>query len=194
MLFRSECVRQRISPVTDAILDRLTGPRITEEQAKSAGMPAFEQEADAIMSTASTHHAQTIVRSAVLVVIALIGWAAVAKVDEVTKGEAKVVPSKQLQVIQSLDGGVVTDIKVQEGDVVEPGQLLLKIDETRATSGVRESAATAFGLQAKIARLKALAEGQAFNPPKARDGNAEEQRIVDEERQLYDSQIGRAHV
>jgi adhesin transport system membrane fusion protein len=119
--------------------------------------------------------------------VVLIGWAALANVDEVTKGDAKVIPSRQLQVIQSLDGGVVSEILVKEGEVVEAGQLLLKVDETRATSGVRESAAQAFALQTKLARLKALAEGHAFKPPTPKADNAEEKRIVDEERQLYDA-------
>src|SRR3990167_1400535 len=182
-----ERVRGVLAPVTDPLLDRLAGPRIDEAQAREAGMPAFEHEADAVMSRAQTHRAQTVVRSAVAVAVVLVVWAALAEVDEVAKGDAKVIPSRQLQVIQSLDGGVVSEIKVQEGQVVEAGQLLLRIDETRATSGVRESAAQAFALQAKQARLKALAEGDVFRPPTPRDGDAEEQRIVDEERQLYDA-------
>ena len=150
-------------------------------------MRSFEQDADAVMSTVGTQRAQKLVRSALLVVVLLIVWASLAKVDEVTKGEAKVIPSKQLQVIQSLDGGVVSEILVKEGQVVEAGQLLLKIDETRATSGVRESAAQVFSLRVKLARLKALSGGTAFSPPVPRDGDLEEARIVEEERQLYDS-------
>ena len=75
--------------------------------------------------------------------------------------------------------------RLLEIKMVERDQLLLKIDETRATSGVRENAATAFALRAKVARLKALAEGVPFAPPSPRDGDAEERRIVDEERNLY---------
>ena len=71
----------------------------------------------------------------------------------------KVIPSRQLQLVQSLDGGVVSEILVKEGEVVEKDQLLLKIDETRATSGVRESAAQGFALRARQARLRAIAEG-----------------------------------
>jgi adhesin transport system membrane fusion protein len=180
-----ERLRARIAPLTDPLLDRLAGPRVSAATAAEAGMRSFEMEADAVMSTAHTHRAQTLVRTAVLVVAVLLIWASLAKIDEVTKGDAKVIPSRQLQVIQSLDGGVVSEILVKEGQVVEAGQLLLKIDETRATSGVRESAAQAFALKAKLARLKALAEGHAFNPPQP--GNAEEQRVIDEERQLYDA-------
>jgi len=182
-----EAIRRSIAPATDAVLDRITGPRVTPQAAAAAGMRSFEQDADAVMSTVGTQRAQKLVRSALLVVVLLIVWASLAKVDEVTKGEAKVIPSKQLQVIQSLDGGVVSEILVKEGQVVEAGQLLLKIDETRATSGVRESAAQVFSLRVKLARLKALSGGTAFSPPVPRDGDLEEARIVEEERQLYDS-------
>jgi membrane fusion protein, adhesin transport system len=182
-----ERLRVRLAPWTDRLLDRLGGERVTPDAASQAGMHPFEIEADAVMSRSATFRAQTLVRSALLVTVLLIVWAALAEIDEVTKGEAKVIPSRQLQVVQSLDGGVVSQILVKEGDVVEAGQLLLKIDETRATSGVRESAAQVFALQVKQARLKALAEGTTFNPPEAAVDDAEAQRIVDEERQLYDA-------
>jgi adhesin transport system membrane fusion protein len=181
-----ERIRLLLAPVTDKLLDKLTGARVTTAGAEAAGMRRFELDADAVMSTAQTYRAQTLVRSAVVVIVLLLIWASLAQIDEVTKGEAKVISSKQLQVIQSLDGGVVSDILVQEGQVVEAGQLLLKIDETRATSGVRESAAQVFALQVKQARLKALAEGLPFKTP-APGEDDEERRIVDEERQLYDA-------
>ncbi|MDQ5925231.1 MAG: rane fusion protein adhesin transport system, partial [Pseudomonadota bacterium] len=182
-----ERMRRWLAPWTDRLLDRLGGARISQETASQAGMHAFEVEADAVMSRSATFRAQTLVRSAVLVAVVLIAWAALAEIDEVAKGEAKVIPSRQLQVVQSLDGGVVSQILVKEGDVVEAGQLLLKIDETRATSGVRESAAQVFALQVKQARLKALAEGTSFTPPEAAVNDDEAQRIVDEERQLYEA-------
>ncbi|HEX5373253.1 MAG TPA: HlyD family type I secretion periplasmic adaptor subunit [Aquabacterium sp.] len=180
-----EAIRKALAPLTDRALDALTGPRATAATAKEAGMHGFEVEADAVMSTEATFRAQTLVRTALLLVVGLIVWASFAQVDEVTKGEAKVVPSKQLQVIQALDGGVVSEILVQEGQVVEAGQLLLKIDETRATSGVRESAAQTFSLKVKLARLKALAEGTTFVPPEPE--KPEEQNVINEEQQLYDS-------
>lgn len=182
-----ESLRRGLAPVSDRLLDKLAGPRVDPQAAAQAGMRGFEQDAEAIMSTASTHRAQTLVRSAVVVTVVLLVWSSLAQIDEVTKGEAKVIPSRQLQVIQSLDGGVVSEILVKEGQVVDAGQLLLKIDETRATSGVRESAAQAFSLRVKAARLKALAEGADFTPPAGQEGNDEEARILDEERQLYDA-------
>lgn len=173
-----EHIRQRTEPLTRRLLGDTA-----KDKAEPSGLRTFEQEADVLMSREQTARAQRIVRAALFMVVLLIGWAAIAQVDEVTKGDGRVVPSRQLQVVQSLDGGVVSEILVQEGQEVEAGQLLLRIDETRATSGVRESAAQAFALRVKQARLKALAEGLDFSPPTGRD--AEEQRIVEEERNLY---------
>ncbi len=155
--------------------------------ASTAGLDTFERDAAEVMSRSGTRHAQHIVRAFGIVVLVLLIWAAFARVQEVTRGEGRVVPSRQLQIVQSLDGGVVDDILVREGQQVEAGQLLLSIDKTRATSGVRESAAQGFALQARVARLRALAEGNAFRPPKP--GGAEEQHILDDERRLYEAKI-----
>jgi len=74
-----------------------------------------------------------------LTVVALLVWAALAKIDEVTRGEGKVIPSRQIQVVQSQDGGVVTELLVREGDIVEAGQLLVRLDQTRSGSSLREN-------------------------------------------------------
>jgi adhesin transport system membrane fusion protein len=173
--------------VLQAIGRRLLGSGT--EPAADAGFRSFELEAAEVMSRSRTQRAQTIVRTAVIVTLLLIAWAALAHVDEVTRGDAKVIPSRQLQLVQSFDGGVVSEILVREGQVVERDQLLLKIDETRATSGVRESAAQGFALRARQARLRALAENAKFLPPATSRGNAEETRIVEEERRLYDARL-----
>lgn len=172
-----ERVRLLLTPLTN----RLFGP-VSPELTPGMAADGFE----ALLARQRTRRAQTIVRTAVVVVLLLIVWAALARVDEVTRGDGKVIPSKQLQVIQSLDGGVVSEILVQEGQVVEAGQLLLRIDETRATSGVRESAAQSFSLLARQARLRALAEGSPFTPPPP-STDPEERRIIEEERRLYES-------
>jgi adhesin transport system membrane fusion protein len=148
---------------------------------------SFEIEAEELLSRPRMRRARAIVHTALLVVALLLVWAALAHVDEVTRGDGKVIPSRQLQVLQSLDGGVVTEILVKEGQVVEAGQMLLKLEETRATSGMRESAAQGFALRARVARLRAIAEGAAFQPPAVHGNDAEERRIVEEERRLYES-------
>ena len=176
---------ERLRVALDPLTRRLLGPTLSEAEARRAGFTGFEAEADAVMSAQRTQRAQLIVRGALLVSVALIVWAALAHVDEVTRGEGKVIPSRQLQLVQSFDGGVVSEILVKEGQVVERDQLLLKIDETRATSGVRESAAQGFALRAREARLRALAEASAFAPPKA--AGDDERRILEEERRLYET-------
>ena len=178
-----ERARVALAPLTNKVL----GPTISDSDATAAGMKSFEREADALISRQSTRGAQKIVRAAAIAVAALLAWAALAPVDEVTRGDARVIPSRQLQVVQSLDGGVVVEILVREGQLVEAGQLLLRVDETRAGAGVRESASQGFSLRARAARLRALAEGSVFVAPKGRD--PDEERVAVDERRLYESRV-----
>ncbi len=100
-----------------------------------------------------------------LAIGSLIAWASLAEIDEMVKGEGKVVPSQQVQVVQSLDGGIVKEILVRPGQHVEPGQVLLRIDPTRYSSSLGENRAEALALAAKAARLEALASGKPFVAP-----------------------------
>jgi adhesin transport system membrane fusion protein len=113
----------------------------------------------------------------------LLVWAWFAKVDEVTRGEGRVIPSKQVQIIQSLDGGIVSEILVAEGQAVVVGTPLIRIDETRAASSLRENQTQFLALLAKQSRLKALADGTAFNPPK--EVKTEAPQTYDQEYALY---------
>ena len=175
-----EGVRKLLAPITR----RCFAPLPSE--AAASHERGFQFEAESVLASQRSSRARKIVYAALAVLVALLVWAALAKVDELTRGDGKVISSRQLQVIQSLDGGVVSEILVQEGQVVEAGQLLLRIDETRATSGVRENVAQSFSLVARERRLRALAEGSVFQlPPPGSD--AEQRRIVEEERRLYES-------
>ncbi len=127
--------------------------------------------------------ARVLLRLAGAVVVIFILWAALAEVDEVTKGEGKVIPSRQLQVLQSLDGGIVSEISVKEGQIVEANQALLKIDSTRFESSLRENRSQYFSLLAKAARLRALTEGSDFVVPS--EFGPEDMLLLDEERRLY---------
>ena len=96
--------------------------------------------------------------------VLLLLWASFAPIDEVTKGQGKVVPSRQLQVVQAVDGGVVEGLFVKEGQKVKKGQLLVRIDPTRFVANLREGSAKAFALQAKVERLTALVDGAPYEP------------------------------
>ncbi|GAB2565117.1 HlyD family type I secretion periplasmic adaptor subunit [Dyella jejuensis] len=99
----------------------------------------------------------------VIAVVLVIGmtWAHFARVEEVTRAEGKVVSQSREQDIQSLDGGILADMRVHEGEQVSKGQLLLKIDPTRAQVGYREVLSKVIGLKGTVARLKA----EAYDTP-----------------------------
>ena len=94
-----------------------------------------------------------------------IAWAAYATLGETTVGEGKVIPSSQVQVVQNLEGGIVSDIKVRIGDVVRKNQVLMLIDDTRYASSFQENKVKNDALTAKIARLSAEVGGRNFELP-----------------------------
>ena len=124
-----------------------------------------------------------------LIVIALVAWAYYAKVDEVTRGEARVIPAQQVQIIQSQDGGLVKEIHIKEGDVVEKDQLLISLDQTRTGSQLRESRAELLALLVKAERLTAVANGTLFTPSEKLSKQVP--TIVQQEQQLFTSNMSR---
>lgn len=123
--------------------------------------------------------------SLVLLVAALfVGyrWADYAVLDEVTRGEGKVIPSSREQVIQSLEGGILAELLVREGDVVEQGQILLRIDDTRSGASLREGEIKTQVLAVEIARLQAEATGTNPVFPEGADP-----ALVERERKLFQS-------
>nr|WP_052281884.1 HlyD family type I secretion periplasmic adaptor subunit [Kluyvera genomosp. 1] len=87
--------------------------------------------------------------------IIMIAWASLAEIDEVTRGDGKAIPSSRLQKIQNLEGGIVAEVFVHEGEVVKAGAPLLRLDDTRFRSNAGESEADRFALEARIQRLTA---------------------------------------
>lgn len=92
-------------------------------------------------------------------IVVFIVWAAFAKVDEVAVGSARVTPSTKSQLVQSLEGGIIEEIFVREGDLVQAGEKLATLDRVRFMATVGESLARARSLEAAAARLKAEIEG-----------------------------------
>ncbi|MCK0511786.1 HlyD family type I secretion periplasmic adaptor subunit [Aromatoleum buckelii] len=131
--------------------------------------------------------ARMLLRVVASVIVLLLLWAGFAQVDEVTRGEAKVVPSSQVQIIQTVDGGVVEQMPVREGQIVNAGELLLRIDPTRFVSSLAENRSQFFALQAKAARLEALTNGTALTLPD--EVLREVPEIAAHERLLYASSV-----
>ena len=88
----------------------------------------------------------------------LIIWACFAPIDEVTRGEGKAIPSSKVQKIQNLEGGIVAEIFAKEGAIVEVGEPLLRLDETRFASNVGETEADRLAMALRVERLSAEIE------------------------------------
>ncbi|WP_153132888.1 HlyD family type I secretion periplasmic adaptor subunit [Dechloromonas hortensis] len=173
-----EGVAQKSAPHVEKVLGRLPNKEEIE-------VVDFATDADLAMLRQEPLRARVLLRSIGIVFAVFVLWAAVAQLDEVTRGEGKVIPSKQVQVLQSIDGGLVSEILVREGEVVQANQLLVKIDETRFVSSVKENRAQYLGLVARAARLKAMSDAKPFVPPP--DVLKEAPEIVEQERLLYEA-------
>jgi len=112
-------------------------------------------------------------------------WAWFAVLDEVTTGEGKAIPSSKIQVIQNLEGGIVTEIFVREGQVVNKGDTLLRLDDTRFKSNKGESEADRYALTAQVERLSAEAEGRPFQVSEEVLNKAPQ--VAEDELSLYQS-------
>ena len=86
-------------------------------------------------------------------------WAYSYRIDEVVSASGEVIASSRVQVIQSVDGGVLSDLRVREGDRVKPGQVLARLDQTRVGATMGEVDARLFALRAKANRLRAEVSG-----------------------------------
>lgn len=110
-------------------------------------------------------------------------WAFFANIDEVTVGEGKVIPSSQVQVIQNMEGGIISSIPVKVGDMVKKGDIIVRLDETRFSSSLGETKAKRDALLAKVARLSAEAAGRPLQlPAELVKSNPQ---VADDERQLF---------
>ena len=118
-------------------------------------------------------------------ILSALFWAYHAQLEEVTSGEGKAIPSSKIQVIQNLEGGIVSEIFVREGQVVEQGAVLLRLDDTRFLSRRGETEADRQALLAKAERLSAEAEGRPLNIPA--DILREAPQLAEDERALYQS-------
>lgn len=118
-------------------------------------------------------------------IIWLITWAYFAEIDALTRGQGKIIPSNKMQIIQNLEGGIVSEILVQEGAQVKKGDILVKIDDTNFASMYVESQLRYNELQAKAIRLLAESSGNAFAVTKEIKESSPE--LIKHEQSLYRS-------
>ncbi|WP_210204762.1 HlyD family type I secretion periplasmic adaptor subunit [Mycoplana dimorpha] len=142
--------------------------------------------------------ARAVLAISLLLIVVFLAWAAIAKVDEIARGEGKVIPVSKTQVIQSSEPGVVQEIAVSLGQVVRKGQLLVQLNNITTESTLGESVAKARALGAKVARLQ-LEEAGLYDaafacPPEilavAENVCANEKMLFEANRATYQNKVG----
>lgn len=162
-------------------MDRLFSRRVTSAHLNRD----WASDADWARMQQDPIRARAFLYGVLLTVVALLVWSYFAAIDEVTRGSGRVIPSSQLQRVQTFDGGVVQEILVREGQLVEAGQVLMRVDPTRFVSSFRENRAQALSLEARAERLRALITDTPFDP--SENLRAEAPGIVAQEREVYES-------
>lgn len=127
------------------------------EAALAPGDAAFMNDIQESLLAQTTPGSKLVLYLILGVLVSGLVWASYARVEEITQAEARVISMSREQMIQSLEGGILAHMYVREGAVVEKGQVLLKIDPTRARSSYREVLSKVIGLRASITRLRAEA-------------------------------------
>jgi len=121
----------------------------------------------------------------VAAIIIFLVWANFAYIDEIARGDGEVIPSGENQMIQNLEGGIVEEILVHEGEHVKKGQVLIKIDNQKSVSSYSSNEIKAEALQAQILRLKAESMGQDFIVPP--DMKKRLAQFIENEKSLYNT-------
>lgn len=112
-------------------------------------------------------------------------WAYYSEIEQVTRGDGKVVPSTQIQVVQNLEGGILSEIMIDVGQLVKKDQLLLRIDETRFSSSFKQNRVKYLASKSKAARLEAESNGTNFEVPQ--EVINEKPEIGVREKELFES-------
>ncbi len=145
----------------------------------------FMEELEAASRIKPSATSKLMLASVLALVVIFLLWASLSRIDEITHGEGQVVPTSEIQVVQSLEGGILQDLMVGEGDVVNKDQILLRISDVAFASEARGGQAQLQAFQAKKARLTAEANGTAFVLPQGLQQAAPD--IARNERDLYNS-------
>ena len=145
----------------------------------------FMSEVSAASLESSSRVGHSLLLLTALFFICAFWWASITELDEVTRGQGKVIPSSKVQVIQNLEGGILSEVLVHEGDIVNKDDVLLKIDDTRFSSSFRETQLKYWELLARKVRLTAEMEGKPLELPE--EVLKQQPALAASERALYQS-------
>ena len=177
----------QLGAVGEKGVDRLFAPLFAAFRSQSRD---WCQDAEQAIEQQQILRARGVLYLIAILLLLLVVWASFAEVDEVTRGEGKVIPSQQLQVVQSVDGGVVQEVLIREGDQVNKGDVLVRVDPTRFEASFREGSVRAFALRAKVARLRALINDQPYSSATDDTLSPAQQQVLMQEENYYYASIG----
>lgn len=172
-------------------LKRQWGAVTGTEFREGEGDSDFMSETSAAVLQGTPRTAHWILMGTVSFFIVALIWASLAELDEIARGVGKVIPTSHIQVVQNLEGGIISEILVREGDVIQKGQVLVKMDPTRFVASFGENQAKYDALMAAIARLTAEANNVEFKPPP--ELQKKNPTLVEEEKALYQSRLNELH-
>ncbi len=145
----------------------------------------FMSEVSAATMESSPRTGHSLLLLTALFFVCAFWWASQTELDEVTRGEGKVIPSSKIQIVQNLEGGILSEVLVSEGEIVEKGEVLVRIDDTRFSSSFMESKLKYWELLARASRLESEARGEELTLP---DKLLEERpELAAAERRLYET-------
>jgi membrane fusion protein, adhesin transport system len=121
---------------------------------------AFANDVKAAVELRTPKTARMLLLATIAMVATGLAWAYFAILEEVTRGNGRVVPSRLIQFVQSLEGGIVNELLVQEGDIVQKGVPLMRISDVKFASELGEVRERRIALAARVARLEAEAQGR----------------------------------
>src|SRR5438046_2396807 len=121
---------------------------------------AFANDIRAAAALRTPRTSRMLLSTFLALLVAFLTWAHFAVLDEVKRGNGRVVPSRQIQVVQSLEGGIVEAILVREGAIVKQGEMLMRIDDTKFASEFGEIRERRGAMGARVARLDVEAQGR----------------------------------
>src|SRR5438445_6755537 len=128
-------------------------------------------------------------------IVCFLLWASFSEIDVVTRGMGRVIPSQKIQVIANLEGGIIKEILVKEGDLVEANQVLARLDPTIQTSMYKTNREQYTRYLTSVGRIEAQLKGEEFQVPKEIQTNfpeiaeEEEKHFQDWKKQL-ETQLG----
>ncbi len=125
----------------------------------------FMEELEAATRMKPSEKSHYLLITIAMLVVAFLIWSNNSEIEEITRGAGQVVPTQEIQIIQSLEGGIIEDILVSEGQKVQKGEVLLKVSDIAFASEGRGAEARILALKAKRARLQAEANNTEFIVP-----------------------------